>query len=398
MERIQNLIREEKRRQEQSLCLIPSENHSSSQIRTAVGSILNHKYAEGYPGKRYYQGNHVIDKIEQQAIDLAKQVFGADHANVQPYSGSPANFAIMLGLLNPGDKILGFDLEAGGHLTHGSNVNFSGKLFDVETYALGEDNRIDVEEIKKKARTFQPKLIISGTTSYPRTIPFEEIQQIADEVNAYHLADISHIAGLVVSGQHPSPVPHADVVMTTTHKSLRGPRGAIILCKEELAKKIDKAVFPGAQGGPHMNTIAAKALALEACQRDTFRKYGQRVVSNAQELAKTLQNRGIQLVTGGTDNHLLVLDVGEGNGKQVAEALEERNIIVNANTIPNEPSSPFNPSGIRIGTPAITTRGLREGDMPMIANIIADVIKGEGEKEEHILTVKRITKTYKLPR
>lgn len=402
MENIQNLIREEKRRQEKTLCMIPSENHADVTVRSAVGSILSAKYAEGYPGKRYYEGNRVIDKVEIEAKELAEELFGADHANVQPYSGSTANFAIYMALLEPGDTVLGFDLNSGGHLTHGSKVNFSGKLYDVETYGLDRTGRIDLDELKKKAEEHEPSLIISGTTSYPRSIPFEEIGEIARDVGAYHLADISHISGLVVAGLHEDPVPHSDVVMTTTHKFLRGPRGAVILCKEDLAEKIDKAVFPGSQGGPHMNSVAAKAIAFQHCLNDSFSAYAERVKKNAKALEKTLLNRGISLVSGGTDTHMVLVDLrnsrSPGSGKAVAEILSNRNIICNANSVPGEEGSPLEPSGIRLGTPAITTRGLREGDMPMIGNIIADVILGEGDKDEHLATVKRITKTYSLPR
>ena len=401
MENIQNLIREEKRRQEKTLCMIPSENHPDVTVRSAVGSILTTKYAEGYPGKRYYEGNAVVDKVEREAKEAAEELFGADHANVQPYSGSVANFALYLGFLEPGDTVLGFDLNSGGHLTHGSPVNFSGKLYNVETYGLNDSNRLDPSLIRKKAEEVEPNLIISGTTSYPRKIPFEEIGKIAEDVGAYHVADISHISGLVVAGLHEDPVPHSDAVMTTTHKILRGPRGAIILCKDQHKGRVDKAVFPGVQGGPHMNSIAGKAIALQNCTTDEFKQYANRVKKNAKALEKTLLNRGVNLVSGGTETHMVLVDLssrGVGSGKAVAEELHDRNIVCNANTIPNEQSSPRNPSGIRLGTPAITTRGLREGDMPMVGNIIADVILGEGEKDEHLATVKRITKTYSLPR
>jgi glycine hydroxymethyltransferase len=377
-------IESEEERQRTTIALIPSENCVSRAVREAVGTALMNKYSEGYPGKRYYQGNEHIDTIENAAIERAKQLFGAEHANVQPYSGSPANQAVYLAFLKPGETVLGLDLACGGHLTHGSPVNFSGKTYRVVTYTVDkETHRIDMDAVRVIALREKPRLIISGLTAYPRTIDFERFGAIAKEVGAIHLADISHISGLVATGLHPSPVPHADVVMTTTHKTLRGPRGAILLCKREHAQAIDKAVFPGLQGGPHDNVTAGKAVALAEALRPEFLTYTQAVLANAQAMARTLLQRGVPLVTGGTDNHLLLLDLtsrGIGRGKEFAVALETAGLVANANSIPYDPSTPFKPSGLRIGSPYFTSRGMGVAEAELIAGWIADVIENPADK------------------
>lgn len=356
-----------------------------------MSTVLCNKYSEGYPGRRYYQGNEHIDAIETLAIERAKKLFGADHANVQPLSGSPANFAVFLALLKPGDVILGMDLSAGGHLTHGSPVNFSGRIYKAYSYGVDSNGIIDYDEVERIARTVKPKLIISGHSAYSRVLDFERFGKIASSVGAYHLADISHISGLVAAKAHPSPVPHADVVTFTTHKTLRGPRGAIILCKQEHAKAIDKAVFPGSQGGAHNNQIAAKAVALHEAAQKEFADYIQQVLLNAKTLAETLDQRGLRVVSGGTDNHLMLLDVvdthGPGMGGPLALALEEVGIVCNKNTVPNDPSTPFKPSGIRIGTPWPTTNGLDENDMRVLGKIIADVL--DNPTDEGVKTICR---------
>jgi len=389
---IQDAIRNEVLRQQTTLNLIPSENYVSKDVMEATGSVLTNKYSEGYPRKRYYQGNENIDTVEEIAIERAKKLFGAAHANVQPYSGSPANAAVFLAFLDPGDTFLGFDLTCGGHLTHGSPVNFSGKIYKPVTYGVDkETGLIDMEEVRKIAREHKPKMIISGLTAYPRTIDFKAFQEIADEVGAIHLADISHIAGLIATGIHPSPFPFTDVVMTTTHKTLRGPRGAMILCKEEHAKKIDKAVFPGSQGGPHDNVTAAKAVAFKEALSPAYTTYAAQVVKNANALAASLMENGIKLVTDGTDNHLMLLDLlpfGVGLGKPAAVALEHAGIVTNCNTVPYDPSSPFKPSGIRIGTPMLTTRGLKEPEMQQIGAWIASIIK-DMENEDLQASIKK---------
>ena len=384
-------------RQKEVLNMIPSENYVSKAVLEASGSILTNKYAEGYPGKRYYQGMSNVDEIEKIAIERAKKLFGAEHANVQPYSGSPANAAIYYALLKPGDKIMGMRLDMGGHLTHGHNVNFSARFYKSTPYVLDKETQmLDMDEIRKLAIKEKPKLIISGYTAYPRKIPFKEFHEIAEEVGAYSMADISHISGLIVGGVHPSPFPFTDVVMTTTHKTLRGPRGAIILSKKEdrlanvegldekkakraknLALKIDRAVFPGLQGGPHMNVIAAKAVAFKEAMTPEFKDYARQIVTNAKVLAETLLDNGIKLVTGGTDNHLILIDltpIGVGIGKEVAVALENAGIVANMNTIPYDPSTPFKPSGLRIGTPLLTTRGMKEEEMKIIGEWISRII------------------------
>ncbi|HLC70749.1 MAG TPA: serine hydroxymethyltransferase [Candidatus Nanoarchaeia archaeon] len=381
--KIQELIAQEKQRQQHTLQMIPSENYASAAVLAACGSVLNNKYAEGYPGKRYYQGNVYADEIETIAIDRAKTLFGAEHANVQPLSGAPANIAVYTALLQPGDTVLGMDLSHGGHLTHGSPVSISGKMYRFIHYGVEPSSEIlDMEKIRKIALKEKPKLILSGFTAYPRTIDFQAFHDIAQEVGAYSMADISHIAGLIIAKGHPSPFPFTDVVTTTTHKTLRGPRSAIILCKKELAGKIDKAVFPGLQGGPHMHTIAAKAICFEEALEPEFSAYARQIIKNTKALAETLLREGIKLVSNGTDNHLILIDLLQtksiakaGLGRLIAVSLEEAGIVTNANTIPFDPSTPFNPSGIRLGTAALTTRGMGEAEMNEIGTMIATVIQ-----------------------
>jgi len=368
--------------------LIPSENFVSLAVLQAMSSVFTNKYSEGYPHKRYYGGNEYVDMVEDLAIQRAKELFGAEHVNVQPYSGSPANLACFFAFMNPGDTFMGLDLSCGGHLTHGSPVNFSGKWFKIQSYGVEKETElINMDEIRKQAKEIKPKMIISGLTAYPRKLDFKAFQEIADEIGAIHMADISHISGLIVSGVHESPIPYADVVTTTTHKTLRGPRGAMIMCKEKHAKAIDKAIFPGLQGGPHEHIIAAKAVAFGEALQPEFKDYGRQIVKNAKAMADELMKKGVKLVTDGTDNHLMVIDLTKsmgrnliGKGKDVQLALEDAGIYTNKNTIPYEPASPFNPSGIRIGTPAITTRGFKESEMKVIAEGIAQVIAGYENK------------------
>ncbi len=366
---INNLLAKETKRQGESLNLIPSDNFASQAVLDALGSILTNKYAEGYPHKRYYSGQEFIDQIEELAMIRAQRLFQTDyHVNVQPHSGTPANLAIYFGLLEFGDKIMGLSLTEGGHLTHGYAKNFSGRAYKVVNYGLGVDERIDYDKAREIALKEKPKMIITGATAYPRLLDFKKFSDIAKEVGAFHLADISHIAGLIIGGVHPSPFGQADVIMTTTHKTLRGPRGAIIFCKPELAEKIDAAVFPGVQGGPHMNNIAAKAVCLKEASDPSFQIYTKQIVQNSQLIADELIKRGYNLVSNGTDNHLLIIKLKKGGGIFAQLALEKANIIVNKNTIPSEPSSPYFPSGIRLGAPAITTLGMKEKEMIVIAN------------------------------
>jgi glycine hydroxymethyltransferase len=372
MDPIFDLITKEEKRQQQQVQLIPSENFVSDAVKRALGSDLSNKYAEGYPGKRYYQGNKIIDEIENLAVERGKKLFGVEYLNVQPYSGSPANAAILMALVEPGDKICGMMLSAGGHLTHGHpNITFSGKFYNSVQYDVDENGKIDMEKLSEFVLKEKPKLIFAGTTAYPWIFEWEKFREIADSVGAYLVADISHIAGLIVGGVHPDPVPYVDVFMSTTHKTLRGPRGAIIGTENlEIAHKIDKAVFPGMQGGPHMNTIAAMAVAFEEDSRPEFKIYAEQVVKNAQALKKGLGD----LKLFGTENHLIVVDVGVGRGKEVAEKLEDNGIIVNANTIPHDNSGPMRPSGIRIGTPAMTTRGWKEKEFEEVGKMMANLI------------------------
>lgn len=371
---IAELIGLEKQRQQHKLELIASENFVSPAVMEAQGSVLTNKYAEGYPGHRYYGGCEHVDVVEQLAIDRAKALFGAEHVNVQPHSGAQANMAVYFALLEPGDKILGMNLSHGGHLTHGSPVNFSGKRFQVTPYGVDPvHQRIDYDELRKLALETQPKLIVAGASAYPRIIDFEKLGAIAKEAGCLLMVDMAHIAGLVAAGLHPSPVPYADIVTTTTHKTLRGPRGGMILCREKYAKAIDKAIFPGIQGGPLMHVIAAKAVALHQAGTEEFRAYQRQIVKNAAALADSLTGAGFTLVSGGTDNHLLLVDVRPQNitGKVAEQLLDEVGVTVNKNTIPFDPASPFITSGIRIGTPAVTSRGMDEAAMREIGEIIA---------------------------
>lgn len=371
------LIREEERYQAESIRLIPSENYVSSAVLEATGSVLTNKYSEGYAGKRYYEGQRYIDQIESLVVDRAKALFGAEHANVQPYSGSPANLAVYFALLKPGEGLMGLALPHGGHLTHGWNVSITGNFWRPIHYTVDrESQRIDYDVVRDLARKEKPRIIVTGATAYPRQFDFKIFADIAKEVGAYLLADISHIAGLVVAGAHPDPVPYADVVVTTTHKTLRGPRGAMILCRNDIAAAIDKAVFPGLQGGPHNHTTAAIGVALKEAATPEFKEYGHQVVRNAKALAAGLIERGFNLVSGGTDNHLLLIDLTNKKviGKKGAQALDRAGIIGNYNTVPFDPRKPFSPSGIRLGTPAVTSRGMKEADMHRIAAWIEEVI------------------------
>ncbi|MGF1516982.1 MAG: serine hydroxymethyltransferase [Nodosilinea sp.] len=371
-----SIVQRELQRQRDHLELIASENFTSAAVMAAQGSVLTNKYAEGLPGKRYYGGCAFVDEAEQLAIDRAKELFGAAHANVQPHSGAQANFAVFLALLEPGDTILGMDLSHGGHLTHGSPVNVSGKWFKVAQYGVSrETEQLDFDEIRKIALEHRPKLIICGYSAYPRTIEFEKFRAIADEVGAYLMADIAHIAGLVAANQHPNPLPYCDVVTTTTHKTLRGPRGGLILTRDaELGKKFDKAVFPGSQGGPLEHVIAAKAVAFGEALKPEFRTYAAQVIANAQRLAAQLQQRGIKVVSDGTDNHLVLCDLRSiaMTGKRADQLVSGVNITANKNTVPYDPESPFVTSGLRLGSPAMTTRGMGEAEFTEIADIIAD--------------------------
>ncbi len=395
-------VQSELKRLQSELQMIPSENYASKAVLQACGTVLNNKYSEGYPGKRYYQGNQFIDNVETLAIERAKKIFGAEHANVQPDSGSIANMAIYNALLKPGDKIMGLRLDMGGHLTHGHAVSATAKFFTTIQYSVDQETElIDFDAVRKLAEKEKPKIIVSGATAYPRTFDFKEFHDIAESVGAYSMADISHIAGLIAGNAHPSPFPFTDAVMTTTHKTLRGPRGAIIMSKKEdrlidisgtqylgmaekqlakekdLAGKIDRSVFPGLQGGPHEHIIAAKAVCFKEALNREFQDYAQQIVKNAKALAESLMDNGIKLVTNGTDNHLLLLDLrplGIGLGKPTAIALEEAGIITNCNTVPYDPSTPFKPSGVRIGTPALTTRGMRGSEMKQIGEWMAKVI------------------------
>ena len=375
-------IQQEAQRQEDNLELIASENVVSEAVLEAQGSVLTNKYAEGYPGKRYYGGCEHVDVVERLAIDRAKAVFGAEHANVQPHSGAQANMAAYFSQLGPGDAILSMNLTHGGHLTHGSPVNFSGKFFQVVPYGVREDDqRLDYAEIADLARRHRPKLIVAGHSAYPRQIDAAPFREIADEVGAVLMVDMAHYAGLVAADLHPSPVPHADLVTTTTHKTLRGPRGGMILCRAAFAKSVDSSVFPGHQGGPLMHVIAAKAVALEEAATPAFKDYQRRIVANAKALAAGLLRRGFTLVSGGTDNHLLLLDLRatELTGKVAQETLDQARITVNKNAIPFDPRSPFVTSGVRIGTPAVTSRGMREAEMDRIAELIARALAHVGD-------------------
>ncbi|MBU1179924.1 serine hydroxymethyltransferase [Patescibacteria group bacterium] len=412
-------INNEVRRQQNGLEMIASENIVSEAVLEAMGTPLTNKYSEGYPGKRYYGGNEFIDVIENLARERACQLFSADpvirqglHANVQPHAGSPANMAAYFAMMEPGDRLMAMSLAHGGHLTHGSPVNFSGKLYKIIPYGVREDNHmIDMDEVREIALREKPRVILAGATAYPRLIDFEKFFEIAKEVGAYFMVDMAHIAGLVAAKVHPDPVPYADVITTTTHKTLRGPRGAMILCKKEdrlrpddkknMAQKIDSAVFPGLQGGPLEHIIAAKAVAFGEALKPEFAEYGRQIVANAKQLAKTFKEEGIEMVSGGTDNHLLLLDLTNlgVSGKEAETALDSVGIYTNRNTVPNETRSPFDPSGLRIGTPALTTRGLVEEDMAIVGRIMASVLKNP--KDERVLnrvreTVKQLTAKFPI--
>lgn len=377
-------IVDEQERQNSHIELIASENWVSKAVMAAMGSVLTNKYAEGYPGKRYYGGCDCVDVVEDLARERAKKLFGCDYANVQPHSGAQANLAVQFAICNPGDTIMGMNLDHGGHLTHGSPVNISGKYFKIVPYGVNDEGFIDYDKLREIALECRPKMIIAGASAYARTIDFKKFREVADEVGAVLMVDMAHIAGLVATGLHPSPIPYADVVTTTTHKTLRGPRGGMILCNEEAAKKynFNKAVFPGIQGGPLMHVIAAKAVCFKEALSDDFKVYCQGIIDNAQALCKGLMDRGIKIVSGGTDNHLMLVDLTpfQLTGKEIEKLLDEAHLTANKNTIPNDPQSPFVTSGIRLGTPSVTSRGMNTEDMDRIAEAIAMIIKGGAEK------------------
>lgn len=400
---VDEIIEREETRQDNELELIASENYASPAVRAALSSVLTNKYSEGYPGKRYYGGNSIIDEIETLAINRVKELFSAEHANVQPLSGSPANAAVYMAFLEPGDKVLGLRLDHGGHLSHGHSVNFSGRLYNFVQYGLDpKTGRIDMEEMRKVALAERPKMIVAGFSAYSREIDWAGFKAISDEIGAYTFADIAHIAGLIAGKQLANPVPLFDVVATTTHKTLRGPRGAVIMCKEQFAKQVDRAVFPGMQGGPHDNVTAAKAVAFGEALKPEFAEYSRQTILNAQALSDALIEKGYSIVSGGTDNHLFVVDLSTKGlvGKEAEKALEAVGISVSRSTIPNDPNPPMNPSGIRIGTPAVTTRGLKEVDMKVVADIIDEAIINR-EDEKKLLELKGKTaefcKRYPIP-
>lgn len=398
---IAEAIENEMNRQNSHIELIASENWVSKAVMAAMGSPLTNKYAEGYPGKRYYGGCQCVDVVENLAIERAKKLFGCDYANVQPHSGAQANMAVFFAMLTPGDKVMGMNLDHGGHLTHGSPVNISGKYFHIVPYGVNDDGFIDYEKLREIALEAKPKLIVAGASAYARTIDFGKFREVADEVGAYLMVDMAHIAGLVAAGVHPSPIGIADVVTTTTHKTLRGPRGGMILANEEAAKKFNfnKAVFPGIQGGPLMHVIAAKAVCFKEALDPSFKEYQTQIAKNAQALCKGLIDRGIKIVSGGTDNHLMLVDLTSVGmtGKEAEKLLDEVHITCNKNTIPNDPQSPFVTSGVRLGTPAVTSRGMKEDDMDQIAEAIALVIKEkEAGKEKAFAIVRGLTEKYPL--
>ena len=400
---VYGLIEKERKRQAEVLELIASENYASEEVLEALGSVLTNKYAEGYPRKRYYAGNEIIDQVEELAIERVKKAFDLPldwHVNVQPYSGSPANLEVYMALVEPGATVMAMDLANGGHLTHGSKGNASGKLYNFVHYGVSEKTgKLDYMEILKMADRVNPKLIVSGFTAYPREIDFRKFLEIADKVKAIAMADISHIGGLVAAGVHPSPIPFFDVVTTTTHKTLRGPRGAIIMCKDKYASAIDKAVFPGMQGGPHENAIAAIATTMKEVDTATFRKYAAQVVKNSKALANALTDFGFKLVSGGSDNHLILMDLSNKNigGKDAQKLLESAGIILNMNMVPGDKRSPFDPSGVRLGTAAVTSRGMKEKEMTKIAAWIAAVITDPALAEKVKLEIKRFTKNFPAP-
>lgn len=398
---IAQAIVDEQNRQNSHIELIASENWVSKAVMAAMGSVLTNKYAEGYPGKRYYGGCECVDEVENLAIGRAKKLFGCDYANVQPHSGAQANMAVQFAVCNPGDTIMGMNLDHGGHLTHGSPVNMSGKWFKIVPYGVNDEGFIDYDKLREIALEAKPKMIIAGASAYARTIDFKKFREVADEVGAVLMVDMAHIAGLVAAGLHPSPIPYADVVTTTTHKTLRGPRGGLILCNQEAADRFNfnKAIFPGIQGGPLMHVIAAKAVCFEEALSDDFKAYQKGIVDNAQALCKGLQERGIKIVSNGTDNHLMLVDLTNFGltGKAVEKLLDSANITCNKNTIPNDPQSPFVTSGVRLGTPAVTSRGMNVQDMDVIAEAIAMVIKGGEEKSAQARAlVQTLTDKYPL--
>ena len=397
---IADTIKAEMERQNSHIELIASENWVSKAVMAAMGSPLTNKYAEGYPGKRYYGGCQCVDVVEDLARERAKKLFGCEYVNVQPHSGAQANMAVMFAMLEPGDKIMGMNLDHGGHLTHGSPVNMSGKYFDVAHYGVNEDGVIDYDEVLRIAKEHKPKLIVAGASAYARTIDFKRFREIADEVGAYLMVDIAHIAGLVATGLHPSPIPYAHVTTTTTHKTLRGPRGGMIMCSEEMNKKFNfnKAVFPGIQGGPLMHVIAGKAVCFKEALEPEYKTYMEQVVKNAKALCNGLKARGVKIVSGDTDNHLMLVDLSgtETSGKELEKRLDDAHVTANKNTIPNDPRSPFVTSGVRLGTPAVTTRGMKEDDMDKIAEIIAMVIESEENVEKAKAMVAELTAKYPL--
>lgn len=397
---IAEAITSEMERQNSHIELIASENWVSKAVMAAMGSPLTNKYAEGYPGKRYYGGCQCVDVVENLARERAKKLFGCDYANVQPHSGAQANLAAYFAMVDPGDKVLGMNLDHGGHLTHGSPVNFSGKYFNIVSYGVNADGVIDYDDVREIALRERPKLIIAGASAYARTIDFKRFRGIADEAGAYLMVDMAHIAGLVAAGLHPSPIPYADVVTTTTHKTLRGPRGGMILCNREAADKFnfDKAIFPGTQGGPLEHVIAGKAVCFKEALEPAFKAYQQQIIDNAQALCRGLMDRGARIVSGGTDNHLMLVDLSqeEVTGKDLERRLDDARITCNKNTIPNDPRSPFVTSGVRLGTPAVTTRGMKEEDMDVIAEAIVLVIKSEDNIEKAKEIVAGLTKKYPL--
>ena len=397
---IAEAIKSEMARQDSHIELIASENWVSKAVMAAMGSPLTNKYAEGYPGKRYYGGCQCVDVVEDLARDRAKELFGCDYANVQPHSGAQANLAVFFAMVQPGDTVMGMNLDAGGHLTHGSPVNISGKYFNIVAYGVDENGYIDYEDVRNKAVEHKPKLIVAGASAYARTIDFKKFREIADEVGAYLMVDMAHIAGLVAAGLHPSPIPYADVVTTTTHKTLRGPRGGLILCNQEAADKFNfnKAVFPGIQGGPLEHVVAAKAVCFKEALTPEFKEYQTQIIKNAQALAKGLMDRGVKIVSGGTDNHLMLVDLSseEVTGKELEKRLDAAHITCNKNTIPNDPRSPFVTSGVRLGTPAVTTRGMKEDDMDVIAECISLVLQSEDNVPKVKAMVEELTKKYPL--
>lgn len=397
---IAQAITDEMERQNSHIELIASENWVSKAVMAAMGSPLTNKYAEGYPGKRYYGGCQCVDVVEDLARERAKKLFGCDYANVQPHSGAQANMAVFFALLKPGDKILGMNLDHGGHLTHGSPVNLSGAYFETSFYGVNDEGVIDYDVVRETALREKPRLIIAGASAYARTIDFKRFREIADEAGAYLMVDMAHIAGLVAAGLHPSPIPYADVVTTTTHKTLRGPRGGLILCNKETAEKFNfnKAVFPGTQGGPLEHVIAGKAVCFKEALEPEFKQYQQQIIKNAQALCKGLMARGVKIVSGGTDNHLMLVDLSEETvtGKELEKRLDMAHITCNKNTIPNDPRSPFITSGVRLGTPAVTTRGMKEEDMETIAEAVAMVIKEDGAVEKARELVRKLTDKYPL--